>query len=40
MFDDFMLKIDGEMIRRNRLYQDTMTEFESINAKVSFLEQK
>lgn len=27
MFDDFMLKIDGEVSRRNKLYQDTISEF-------------
>ena len=34
MFDDFMLKIEGEMTRRNRFYADTMTDLQFLSKKI------
>ena len=32
--DDFMLKVDGELTRRQRLYTDTMREFQKLNTHI------
>jgi hypothetical protein len=33
MFNDFMLKVDGEISRRSKYYQDSQIEFAKINEK-------
>ena len=38
IYNTFMLKIDGEMTRRNRLYLDMNTNFELRDQKITFIE--
>ena len=35
MYADFSFKIEGEMTRRQRFYQDTMNEVSAINQKFT-----